>query len=199
MYVIDHAGVGSPEGLSAQLHTLRGSLERWQPERARIVPTPAEYCHRSNEGWWLAAHTCVLQCVGCRNCMCPGMMLPRQAQDTGRHETDTRSLSNRIAGARRRFCPELRRSSDRLEFNGAQAFGRSEAVWRSFHIELCLNFRNLAVTTSLLLVVVATTRSTSRSDHSGSGSKSKSVKQRCGSATMTVRHKTIQQRYYTNI
>ena len=43
-------GVGSPEGLSSQLATLRGSLERWQPGRERIVPTPEEYRHRSNEG-----------------------------------------------------------------------------------------------------------------------------------------------------
>ena len=82
VYVIDHhAGVGSPEGLSAQLQMLRGSLERWQPERAGIVPTPAEYCHRSNEGWWLAAHTtthhafcnALFADIGC------APMLPRQA------------------------------------------------------------------------------------------------------------------------
>ena len=44
-------GVGSPDGLSKQLALLRTSLIKWYPERARIVPEPEEYCHRSNEGW----------------------------------------------------------------------------------------------------------------------------------------------------
>eukprot|EP01052_Picozoa_sp_SAG31_P026561 SAG31_NODE_2416_length_5732_cov_1.503462_3_plen_376_part_00 len=57
-------GVGNPDALGRHLASLRTTLAQHHPTRVHIVPTPDEYCHRSNVGF-------------CEETFLPGEVMPK--------------------------------------------------------------------------------------------------------------------------